>query len=274
MRSETTDEERAQFRTDGFTVITDLLSSAELEHWRAVVDRALQARAGRMPGSAEEYPGWFDAPVDQYYEKVFTQRLNLWLSDAEARALVLDPRLGKLAAQLGAVDGVRIWQDQALVKEPYSNPTGYHLDVPYWSFDSRDALTIWVALDDATVENGCLCYLPGTHKVATFDNVAIGNDVGSLFAIYPSWTDIVPVFCPVPAGSAVVHNGLTAHGAGANMTSRRRRAMTIAYMPDGSTFNGKTNVLPRRLVERLKEGDLLDDPEQNPLVFSGSASVS
>lgn len=173
-------------------------------------------------------------------------------------------------AKLAGVDGLRVWHDQALIKEAYANPTSFHLDVPYWSFTSADAITIWIALDDATLENGCLYYLPGSHKARKFDNVAIGAGIGSLFDVYPDWRDVRAVACPVPAGGAVLHNGLTFHGAGANMTPGRRRAITCAYMPDGSTFNGQRNVLPDAYLARLKVGDVLDNEEQNPLVYRSS----
>jgi phytanoyl-CoA hydroxylase len=72
---------------------------------------------------------------------------------------------------------------------------------------------------------------------------------------------------PCPAGSVVFHNGLIAHGAGANMTPYPRRAMTCAYMPDGSTFNGQQNVLRDDYFNALKVGDVIDDPKQVPLLW-------
>ncbi len=41
----------------------------------------------------------------------------------------------------------------------------WHTDMPYWSFDSLHATSMWLALDDATYENGCMYFLPGTHRV-------------------------------------------------------------------------------------------------------------
>ena len=155
----------------------------------------------------------------------------------------------------------------ALFKPPFGNGTAWHLDDPYWSFDSRDAISLWVALDDATLNNGCMYYLPGTHLIATYENAGIGQNMAALFKVYPEWRKIESVACPCPAGSAVFHNGLTAHGAGANMTCHPRRAMTCAYMPDESRFNGKQNVLPQDYLKGLKVGDLLDDPVINPLVW-------
>ena len=111
-------------------------------------------------------------------------------------------------------------------------------------------------------------YVPGSHKTATFVNARIGQNVGELFDIYPQWKEIDPVAAHAVAGTAVFHNGLVAHAAGANMTRHARRAMTCAFMPDGATFNGKQNILPRDYFESLTEGDVLDDDEQNPLIWS------
>jgi ectoine hydroxylase-related dioxygenase (phytanoyl-CoA dioxygenase family) len=124
-----------------------------------------------------------------------------------------------------------------------------------------------VALDDATRDNGCLYYIPGSHKTASYKNVGIGKNQADLFKVYPEWREINPVACPATAGSAVIHNGLTAHGAGANMTNRPRRAMTCAYMPDGETFNGVRNILPEAYFNSLQLGDVLNDDSVNPLIW-------
>jgi len=61
---------------------------------------------------------------------------------------------------------------------------------------------------------------------------------------------------------------LTAHGAGANMTNKQRRAMTCAYMPDGSVFNGTRNVLPPEYLETLTIGDPINNDKIVPLIWS------
>jgi ectoine hydroxylase-related dioxygenase (phytanoyl-CoA dioxygenase family) len=196
----------------------------------------------------------------------------LWQTSDRVRELIVDETLGKAAAELAGVSGVRLWHDQALVKEPFANPTAFHLDVPYWSFSSPDAISIWVALDDATRENGCLYYVPGSHKALKYDNAGIGTAIGALFDVYPEWRDVPAVACPVRAGGALFHNGLTFHGAGANMTPRRRRAMTAGFMPQGSTFNGIVNVLRPEVLATLSIGDELADDVNNPLVYSTMAT--
>lgn len=110
--------------------------------------------------------------------------------------------------------------------------------------------------------------MPGSHLARKFDNVGITSRLGSLFEVYPEWADVASVPCPVSAGGGLFHNGLTFHGAGANMTPGRRRAMTCAYMPEGATFNGTRNVLPPDYFRSLKIGQVLNNEAQNPLVYS------
>jgi phytanoyl-CoA hydroxylase len=272
MLTEVTGEQRKSYAEQGFLVVPRFLDEEELGEWRAAVDHAVAERGQRrFPLAAEgeqATSGTGPGEEQSYYDRVFTQRNNLWQTDEHVRRLLLQANLGKYVADLAGVDGIRIWHDQALIKEPYANPTAFHLDVPHWSFTSADAITIWLALDDATVENGCLYYVPGSHLARKFDNVGITSRLGLLFEIYPDWAEVTPVPCPVPAGGALFHNGLTFHGAGANMTPGRRRAMTCAYMPEGAVFNGNRNVLPPGYFRSLTVGDVLDNEAQNPLVYS------
>jgi phytanoyl-CoA hydroxylase len=267
MRAQVTPQEISNYRENGFLVIHDFLSPEELADWRACVDDAVARRENIKLANSEWRSG------DTYYDNVFIQRINLWQDHDGMRRLMLDARLGKLAADLAGVDGIRIWHDQALIKQPWGNPTAWHLDNPYWSFYSRNAITIWVALDDATLENGCLYFMPGTNNLATFDNADIGQNIGDLFKVYPDWKTRKATAAPMKAGSCSFHNGLTAHGAGANMTPGYRRAMTCAYMPDGSTFNGQQNVLPDTYIAQLKVGDVLENDEQNPLIYHVSKTT-
>ncbi len=274
MKTQLTHRQIADYRENGFVVIENFLSPEELVHWQTSTQTAVDERLERNRASATENQGIAQtlsnqADPDNYYAQVFTQCLKLAESNDAMHDIIYDPELGKVVAALAGVDGIRVWHDQALFKPPYGNPTGWHLDNPYWSFSSRDAISIWVALDDATLENGCMYYVPGSHKTAEWErNVGIGKNLGDLFKAYPEWREIDTVACPCKAGTAVFHNGLTAHGAGANMTSKPRRAMTCAFMPDGEVFNGKRNILPDDYFASLKLGDPLNDNTVNPLIWS------
>lgn len=275
MNHQLTNAQIQSYRNNGFIVIEDFLTPGELEHWREAVTTAVRERGGiKIPGK-EIKVGEADGINEDadYYAKVFDQLLNLWQTNEQVKELMFDQRIGKMAAQLAGVDGIRIWHDQALIKRPWGNPTAWHLDTPFWSFSDRNAISIWVALDNATLENGCLYFIPGSHKQTRFDKIAIGRNMDGIFDVYPELKASPTVPAPMKAGSCSFHNGLTIHGANANMTSGFRRAMTCAYMPDGNTYNGEPNILPENYLRTLKVGDLLNNNDQNPLIYHASAMV-
>ena len=257
------------YQQDGFLLVEDFLDHEALSFWRQAVTEAIEQRGGqKMPGSDIKVGEEDGINEDSdYYSKVFDQLLNLWQTNDKVKQLMLNEKLGEMVAQLAGWDGTRIWHDQALIKRPWANPTSWHLDTPFWSFSDRRALSVWVALDDATHQNGCLYFIPGSCHQTTFKNPGIGKNMDAIFDFYPQFKNAKSVAVPMKAGSCSFHNGLTIHGAGANMTNGFRRAMTCAYMPDGATFNGIKNILSEEQVARLKIGDLLNDEAQNPLIF-------
>ena len=268
MKHEISEAQVDFYSENGFVLIEDFLNADELAHWHEAVGEAVKQRNGnKLPGRAKVYGEGDDADTD-YYDNVFDQLLNLWMDNEKMHKIMLDKRIGKMAATLAGVDGIRIWHDQALIKKPWANPTSFHLDTPYWSFSDRRALSIWVALDDVTPENGCLFFIPGSHKVTELSLAGIGKNMGDIFKQYPQLKNTKPFAATMKAGSCSFHNGLTIHGAHANMTPGLRRAMTCAYMPDGNVFNGTRNILSDEQIARLKIGDLLNDDKQNPLIYS------
>jgi phytanoyl-CoA hydroxylase len=270
MNTTITPQQISFYQDNGYIVIEDFLNAEELETWRLAVTEAVEQRKGqKMPGKTIKVGEDDGINNDaEYFNKVFDQMINLWQTNEKVKQLMFDPKIGEMAAKLAGVDGIRIWHDQALIKKPWANPTSWHLDTPFWSFSDRKALSIWVALDDATLENGCLFFIPGSQKETSFDNPGIGKNMDAIFTNYPSFRSSKSVAAPMKAGSCSFHNGLTIHGAHANMTPGQRRAMTCAYMPDGNTYNGIPNVLPDEYVRTLKVGDPLANELQNPLIYS------
>ncbi len=179
---------------------------------------------------------------------------------------MLDERIGKMAADLEGIDGIRVWHDQTLIKTPWGNPTSWHQDNPKWSFTSDHAISIWIALDDATTHNGCLYFLPGSQH-DRYEDVGTSRPMADIFKENPVLQEVDPVPAPMRAGACSFHNGLTVHGAGANMTRGYRRAMTCAFMPDGSTYNGTKNVFPQVYADSLTVGDVIDNDDLVPLLY-------
>ncbi len=270
MNTNLTQEQIDTYQRDGYLIFEEFLPDDELNEMRTAVTEGV-SKMGRQKiagdGNKELVEG------DTYYDRVFLQRLNLWKINDVIKKYFLNPKLGEMLCELAGITGIRIWHDQTLQKQPWANPTAWHLDNPYWSFHSKNAISIWIALDDATLQNGCLYYLPGSHKISRYDNVDIGVNISDLFKFYPEFKTIEPIAATMKAGMAGVHNGLTAHAAGPNMTPYPRRAMTCAYMPDGARFNGQQNILSDEQVAKLKVGDVLDDENQNRLVCSKKMDI-
>lgn len=268
MRTHLTSEQIDRYRQDGFLHYPDFLNREEVAELKSAVTAAISTMGKRKVAGdgADLMEG------DSHYDRVFTQRINLWKINGTVKWYMQSRELGRMLCDLEGVNAMRVWHDQAFIKEPYANATTLHLDNPYWSFYSRHAITIWIALEDATLANGCLCFIPGSHKIATYDNINVGTnmDFGGLIQVYPAMAAIDPVPVPMKAGDCSFHNGLTAHGAGVNMTRQRRIAMTCAYMPDGSTFNGQQNILPDDYFRALTVGSVLNDDQYNPLVCTNT----
>ena len=293
---EASPEKIEAFRKNGYVVFDNFLDEEQLQYWRNAVTHAVSKRDNthRFPSKGQEDTTNVDFA---YYLNVFIQRVNLFQHDEHMNKIFQNTKrtLGKVAADLQGVDGMRLWHEQALIKQPFANATAWHVDVPYWSFDSPHAISAWIALDDATLENGCLYFMPGSHEIVLekyknrvaanspvtsynevsgnistqsyFDEIKIGKNMSDLINIHPEMASFPTVAAPLKAGSISFHHGSLGHGAGCNMTPNWRRAMTFQFMPDGSTFNGRQNILTQEQYEKLAIGDVLDDETVNPMMY-------
>lgn len=262
MKTDLSESQVARYQDEGFLYYPALLDAEEVASIRAAVLEAVEAMGERKVALQDCEIG----KSNEFYGRVFTQKLNLWRLSEPIRSLFTSPAMGSMLSQLAGVPSFRIWHDQALIKEPYANHTALHADNPFWSFHSRDALSIWIALDDATLANGCMCFLPRSHRSVTFQTTPIGENFGDVFRPYPALAETAAIPVEMKAGDCSFHNGLTIHGAGVNMTNARRAALTCAFMPDGSRFNGNKNILPDDYAQSLSPGDRLNDDAINPKV--------
>lgn len=169
-----------------------------------------------------------------------------------------DPRPAALAAHLLGVKAVRLWHDQALFKEPGGRPTDAHLDHPYWPIAETDQITAWIPLDGSIAAAGAMAYWPGSHRVGVDEYVDIFGDIDPAdIGAHPALRSIDPVTVEVPRGAIAFHHGLTAHRAGANVTSATRRVHTIIYMADGC-HRGDGRPHPSVDVDAIEVGQLID----------------
>jgi phytanoyl-CoA hydroxylase len=249
------DEQIARYRRDGFIQLDNIVTGKELKRLRDAVVAAVESEKAPPDPARTKTP----------YEQIFIQKVNLWRRHPAVRDFVLCTRFGDVAARLSGRP-VRIWHDQALFKEPREGAkTPWHQDAVYWPHAERkDQITIWIALKDATLQNGCMSFVAETHKLGPVEYIDLGNPK-NIFHSAPQLKGKKPETCQLAAGSCTFHNGLTFHYAGPNKSQSMREAFAIIYMPDGTEFDGQKHIVTDPL--NLKEGDRLDG-EMFPLVGS------
>src|SRR5439155_26561464 len=247
------DEQVAQYQRDGFIQISNVLDPPDLARLREAVVAAVEAEKAPRPAGQTRSP----------YEQIFIQKVNLWRRHPAVREFALCKRFGDLAARLSG-QPVRVWHDQALFKEPREGAkTPWHQDAYYWPHHDRTAqITIWLALSDVTVENGCMSFIPGSQHVRHLGPIDLAHPQ-NIFELAPAFKGVKPRTCELKAGSCTFHNGLTFHYAGPNKSERMREAFAVLYMPDGTKYDGKKHVVTDPL--NLKVGDKLEG-EMFPLV--------
>lgn len=221
------------YRRDGFCVVEDVVTGPALDALRAAVEAAVAAEdTGRAPGEMGSY------------ERLFDQKVDLWRRHEAVRAAAGHARLGAIAARLEGRP-MRVWHDQALFKRPGlgANATPWHQDAVYWPHVDRwRQTTIWIALEDATLDNGCMSFLPGSHALGPLEPVPL-EDPTDLFAQAPGLRGAAPAARPLRAGSATFHNGLTWHAAGPNGSTRVREAYAVIFMPEDTVYSGAPHVV-------------------------------
>jgi ectoine hydroxylase-related dioxygenase (phytanoyl-CoA dioxygenase family) len=203
---------------DGFARLDALLTADQVARLGAGVD-ALLAQAPAREHGAIVHQAWRRVPA---------------LADELATG-----RLAEVARGLLGVDAIVLFQDHVIAKPPGTTaPILWHQDYAYWPLDAPAGLTMWVALDDADEDNGCLRYLAGTHlrgeRRASSFAPGGGRHGGALPAIDAGDDDGVAT--PVRAGDALVHHPLTWHASPPNRSTRPRRAWSLSWIAPTVTW--------------------------------------
>ena len=206
----------------GYVVVPDLVTPDLLAEVTAAIDP-------------------FDAKTEAFLRSVEGERLSiaeagaitfsvhLAARSAVLRRLVTDAALTGIAADLVGPD-VRLYWDQAVYKKP-EKPRRFpwHQDNGYAYVEPQQYLTVWLALTDATTENGCPEVVPGLHRHGTLEHHYV-EPLGWECLDDPPGS----VAAPVAAGGAVVFSSLTPHLTGPNLTAEVRKAYIVQYVPAGA----------------------------------------
>jgi ectoine hydroxylase-related dioxygenase (phytanoyl-CoA dioxygenase family) len=164
------------------------------------------------------------------YGKAFLQITNLWRHSELVRELVFSRRLARIAAELLGVDGVRLYHDQALYKEPGGGITPWHADQYYWPLATDRMVTVWIPLQETGAQMGPLAFAAGSHRFSIGRDLAISDDSEQRIAEALAAQDFPIVDEPFALGEVSYHLGWTFHRASPNNSTMPRRVMTIIYM--------------------------------------------
>ena len=219
----------AAYRQNGHVKLEQVISGEPLRYYRELIGLAV----GHVFKDDER-------PLSEkrVYEQSFLQAFNLWLKYPAIKRFVQGFRFADLARRLMEVDGVRLWFDQALYKEPGGRITDYHQDAGFWPVHPPEkTTTIWIALVDVPRERGCTAFANGSHRLPRdtefVDIFAAEEEIGLSEHVKPfDWE-----WVPLASGDCTFHSGLIYHRAGANDTDAMREAMTIVYMAHDAVYD-------------------------------------
>ncbi|MBS1726675.1 MAG: phytanoyl-CoA dioxygenase family protein [Armatimonadetes bacterium] len=255
-------EQVASYRKNGHVLLRGVASPQEVQVYRDLITKSTQELAKTYKPMAER----------DTYGKAFIQNMNLWVNDEGVRRFSLSRRFAKIAADLMGVEGVRVYHDQALYKEPGGGHTPWHQDQQYWPLDGVKCVTLWMPLVDVTAEMGTMRFADGSQELGYLGALNISDDSeAQLEDLIREKGYPVSAAGDMSAGDATFHDGWCIHGApGNSSTDQTREVMTIIYLEDGARISEPDS--PQRQLDLetwfpgRKPGDFAAS-DLNPLVY-------
>ena len=204
----------ADYARDGFVFPVDILTEAEAQKIRADLEAA-EAQFAEDPKKRAIVRGFPARLLPSY------------------AALVTHPKMVAVARAVLGPD-VLLWGSGHFIKEANTpNYVSWHQDLTYWGLDKVEEVTLWVALSPATVDSGCMRFIPGTHReqiVPHEDSFASDNLLTRGQEIAVEVDDSKGVNVALKPGQASVHHGHLFHASGPNRTDDRRIGAAIRYI--------------------------------------------
>ena len=168
--------------------------------------------------------------------RILLHALGAWRISPAFHDLLWNPAFLMPASQLlgGAI---RFWHDQLFVKPPHhGGVVAWHQDYSYWTRTQPMAhLSCWIGLDDSTVDNGCVHYVPGSHRWNLLPITGLANDMNAIRSVLADEQreEFKPVPIELKAGECSFHHPLMVHGSFENRSDRPRRGAVINAFRDG-----------------------------------------
>lgn len=229
----------AQYRNDGYVIPDFRFSDETLEQIKADHDRLL----AKHPEFRDYCP-------------------NILAYDTSFLNYARTPEILDMVEQVLGPD-FALWNASFFAKPSVDGKaTPWHQDGEYWPIRPVATCTVWVAVDDATRENGCLKFMAGSHKARKLfqhstnpgENLTLNQELD-----VSGFTDCREVDLVLEAGQISLHDVFLVHGSEANTSPKSRRGMTMRFMPTTSVFDRDL------AVEQTRTKDLIFGHEDRTL---------
>lgn len=248
-----TAEDIATYRADGIVCLRQVMPLPWIELLREAVEVAL----AELGPHAEEYAKG---------EGRFFGDLDLWQRHAPFRRFVLESPAAEIAGRVMGASKVNFFYDQLLVKEPgTAERTPWHQDQPYWAVEGRQVCSIWLPLDPVAKET-CVEYVAGSHEWAAFSPYHFADGTPYRDTGLPVLPDIeaererhrIVSFAMEP-GDCLVFQAMIVHGAPANRSANRRRALATRWTGDDARYCVRQGEVAIPTSDPgLRHGDVMD----------------
>lgn len=254
------------YQDNGYLAPLRLLDEKQLGVMRESLERMLgpeYPRAAELLGRPRLEPG---KPTPMIYFQ------GAWLAEEAFHDLVFNPRLTVPLSQLLGTPQVRFWHDQIFYKPArHGGVVAWHQDYSYWTrTDPPGHITCFLALDDTTLENGCLHVIPSSHRWPLLPTVNLTGTAADMDAIKGVLSpQQLEQFKPTPiflkAGECSFHHCFALHGSYANHSDRPRRGVVLNYMKPDTRSNSDKPPMPG--AEAVARGQVIEG-EMFPIVVN------
>jgi ectoine hydroxylase-related dioxygenase (phytanoyl-CoA dioxygenase family) len=211
----------------GLRMLSDEHVEALREQFKELIDPSPEARSLFYEFNSNE-------SADP--SRILFHALGAWRIAAGFHDLLWNPAFTMAASQLLA-GSVRFWHDQLFYKPAHhGGVVAWHQDYSYWTRTQPMAhLSCWIGLDDSTRDNGCVHYVPGSHKWELLPITGLAGDMEAIQTVLSEEQRAAfkPVAIELKAGECSFHHPLMVHGSYRNTTERPRRATVINVFRDG-----------------------------------------
>jgi Phytanoyl-CoA dioxygenase (PhyH) len=200
---------------------------------------------------------------------VLFHALGAWRISTGFHDTIWNPAFVMASSQILGNKAIRFWHDQLFCKPAFhGGVVAWHQDYSYWTRTvPLQHLTCWIGLDDATTENGCLYYVPKSHRWGLLKKPDLAGDMDGLmkFLNEEQKTEFKPVPIELKKGFATFHHPLMVHGSFANKSPKSRRAFVLNVFTDGTESNSEEVLLNG--VPPIKKGSKMQG-QFFPLIFT------